>query len=114
MIKVIIYFLHIVDGLIEYAIMVIMKCVSCDEENIVKNGHQKGVQRYKCKSCNCVFSETSDKEKYNRTTKTVVQLLYSLLENDFYKERDINEAIKKVAKDRNVPKNEIYKEYHGR
>ena len=89
MIKVIIYFLHIVDGLIEYAIMVLMKCIHCNKRNVVKNGHQKGVQRYKCKSCERVFRETSNKEKYNRATKTVVQLLYSLLENDFYKERDI-------------------------
>ena len=112
MIKVIIYFLHIVDGLIEYAIMVLMKCIHCNKRNVVKNGHQKGVQRYKCKSCKRVFRETSNKEKYNRATKTVVQLLYSLLENDFYKERDINEAIKKVAKNKiNNPKIRIYENY---
>jgi transposase-like protein len=33
------------------------ECKTCQSKNIVKNGLQDGVQRYKCKVCGGVFFE---------------------------------------------------------
>ena len=32
-------------------------CGKCRSENISKNGHNRGAQRYKCKECGVTFSE---------------------------------------------------------
>ncbi len=44
-----------------------MNCPKCYEVNFVKCGKQKGMQRYKCKSCNKVFQDK--KEKYSNEFK---------------------------------------------
>ena len=33
-----------------------MKCYKCQSENKVKAGFTRGLQRYKCKDCNCFYS----------------------------------------------------------
>ena len=33
-----------------------MKCYKCQSEDKVKASFTRGLQRYKCKSCNCFFS----------------------------------------------------------
>ncbi|WP_373802074.1 IS1 family transposase [Bacteroides heparinolyticus] len=47
-----------------------MNCPKCKSELKVKNGVIKGVQRYKCKDCNCnytvSFQQQSEKEKKRR------------------------------------------------
>ncbi len=40
-----------------------MNCPKCFESNYVKCGKQRGMQRYKCKTCSKVFQEK--KEKYS-------------------------------------------------
>ena len=37
---------------------IIMQCKKCKSENYVKNGFEKGKQRYKCKVCGCNFTDT--------------------------------------------------------
>lgn len=34
-----------------------MRCLYCDSEATVKNGHVKGLQRYKCKECGYQFTK---------------------------------------------------------
>lgn len=34
------------------------KCKKCESTSYVKSGHIRGYQRYKCKDCNCQFTET--------------------------------------------------------
>lgn len=36
-----------------------MKCYKCQSENKVKAGFTRGLQRYKCKDCDCYFSVES-------------------------------------------------------
>ena len=35
-----------------------LKCKKCGSEKYVKSGHVRGYQRYRCKACNCQFTET--------------------------------------------------------
>ena len=37
-----------------------IRCVRCNSEYCIKNGHKNGTQRYKCKECNCFFSITTN------------------------------------------------------
>jgi len=47
--------------------IVIIACPKCGRENISKNGHNRGAQRYICKECRVTFSEKPI--KFNRETK---------------------------------------------
>jgi transposase-like protein len=40
-----------------------MQCLKCGSEAIVKNGHMKGLQRYKCKSCSYQFTQETPRGK---------------------------------------------------
>lgn len=33
-------------------------CKNCQSERYVKSGHTRGLQRYKCKDCDCQFTDT--------------------------------------------------------
>ena len=37
--------------------IVIMECPNCRSEQISKNGHNRGAQRYRCKECGVTFTE---------------------------------------------------------
>ena len=41
-----------------------MRCTHCGNDNFVKNGSYKGVQRYKCKNCFLYFSDKARKFNY--------------------------------------------------
>ena len=45
----------------------IIKCPKCRSENISKNGHNRGAQRYICKECKAAFSEKP--RKFSRQVK---------------------------------------------
>ena len=47
--------------------MIILSCPKCRSENISKNGHNRGAQRYICKECRVTFSEKP--EKFSREVK---------------------------------------------
>lgn len=49
-------------------------CKTCQSENIVKNGLQDGVQRYKCKTCGSVFRGKA--AKYSADFKLDVIMMY--------------------------------------
>jgi transposase-like protein len=51
-----------------------MKCKKCNKKNIVKNGTQEGIQRYKCKSCCAVFR--GKEPKYSAEFKIEVIKMY--------------------------------------
>jgi len=40
-----------------------MRCLKCSSEAIVKNGHMKGLQRYKCKQCAYQFTQETPRGK---------------------------------------------------
>ena len=40
-----------------------MLCLKCGSEAIVKNGHMKGLQRYKCKHCAYQFTQETPRGK---------------------------------------------------
>ena len=40
-----------------------MRCLKCGSEAIVKNGHMKGLQRYKCKQCAYQFTQETPRGK---------------------------------------------------
>jgi transposase-like protein len=48
-----------------------MNCKKCESSKVVKIGKVKGVQRYKCKECNCTFLE-NDNFDGMRTQKHVI------------------------------------------
>ncbi len=49
-------------------------CKKCSSEEIVKNGLQDGVQRYKCKVCNSVFRGKAS--KYSADFKLEAVMMY--------------------------------------
>ena len=49
-------------------------CKKCRSEDIVKNGLQDGVQRYKCKTCFCVFR--GKEAKYSSDFKLNAIMMY--------------------------------------
>lgn len=49
-------------------------CKKCKSRNIVKNGKQDGVQRYKCKDCCGVFR--GKEQKYSADFKLEVVMMY--------------------------------------
>lgn len=56
-----------------------VSCKTCNEQEIVKNGRVRGIQRYKCKACGLNFIE-GDK-RFKRETavkKALCVILYSL------------------------------------
>ena len=36
-----------------------LKCKKCSSSSYVKSGHIRGLQRYRCKSCRCQFTQTT-------------------------------------------------------
>ena len=43
--------------------MGVIYCKSCKKSGYVKNGFVRGLQRYKCKFCNCNFTNTLQRSK---------------------------------------------------
>jgi transposase-like protein len=47
--------------------VIIIGCPKCGSEDVSKNGHNRGTQRYVCKRCGVTFSEKP--KKFNREVK---------------------------------------------
>ena len=47
--------------------VIIMKCPRCESENVSRNGHNRGTQRYICNRCKRTFSEKPP--KFSREVK---------------------------------------------
>jgi len=77
-----------------------MNCPKClHNTQVIKHGTRKGVQRYLCKRCNKTFNEpTHTKIKYERNVKRVLSLLLNLLENNFFNEKDLSNALQATDK----------------
>ncbi len=54
------------------------KCIECKSNHIIKNGHQDGKQRYKCKDCGKVFRDTQPKYTTDFKMETVMMYLNSV------------------------------------
>ncbi len=50
------------------------ECIECKSKRIIKNGHQDGKQRYKCKDCGKVFRDSQP--KYTTEFKMEVVMMY--------------------------------------
>ncbi len=90
-----------------------MKCKNCSFEDksedkvkigkkhqkqIIKFGKSEGAQRYYCRKCGQTFSDNTKENSYERNTRKVVALLLNMLENDFFNQKDLKEAIKLTDK----------------
>ena len=53
-----------------------IKCKKCRSELFVKNGHTRGMQRYKCKTCLCQFT-TSPHRGVDPALKALALVLYA-------------------------------------
>ena len=51
-------------------------CKSCGASQYVKNGFVQGVQRYKCRECNCNFISGDKRQKYTKMDRLKVIKLY--------------------------------------
>ena len=54
-----------------------MECKKCHSIHYVKNGIVRGIQRYRCKSCGCNFTNTPKRGK-PEAMKALAILLYTL------------------------------------
>lgn len=55
------------------------RCKKCQGQELVKNGHIRGQQRYKCKSCRCSFIVGDKRVKPEAAAKRALAvILYSL------------------------------------
>ena len=57
--------------------MSVICCKSCKKSDYVKNGFVRGLQRYKCKFCNCNSTNTLQRSK-PQGLKALAVLLYSM------------------------------------
>jgi len=55
--------------------IVIIECAKCRSENISKNGHNRGAQRYICKECGVTFSEKEPKFSGGKKKQAVEMVL---------------------------------------
>ena len=53
-------------------------CKTCQSENIVKNGLQDEIQRYKCKVCGCVFRGKAAKYSADFKLDTIMMYINSM------------------------------------
>ena len=87
------------------------ECCEIDT-NIKRNGTQpNGTQRYICKVCGRSFSEERSNKKYKRSTDRILSLLLNILENDFFNENDLEEALDKMHPVKTVKKVVFNTEY---
>ena len=79
-----------------------IRCVHCNSEYCVKNGHKNGTQRYKCKNCNSFFSITSN-TILNHSTLSYEKLIKFIecLLNCY--------SIEKTSFETGLSKSEVYK-----
>lgn len=76
-------------------------CPKCNSKNTKKNGHSKGVQRYKCKNpeCGYVFLETRKRVAFSMKKKALLYMLKLLMSNINNFENSIDEIITKAELD---------------
>jgi len=56
----------------------IISCKKCFSSEVVKNGRQEGVQRYKCKDCGSVFRNQKAKYSKDFKLKAIKMYLHSM------------------------------------
>lgn len=71
-----------------------IKCTKCGSANFIKNGKQKGVQRYKCQNCNRTFSENSANNKFTKTEKRLLSMLLLFLRNEYIEGQTLSDLLK--------------------
>ena len=54
-----------------------MNCKKCSSQNGVRNGFIRGHQRFKCKDCGCVYTETKPRGK-SLAMKALALVLYTI------------------------------------
>ena len=84
-------------------------CPKCHSiKSVIKHGKRNGIQRYKCKSCKCVFPEKRKRAKYFASEKTLLALLLSLINSK--KGNIIKDSLKNVPDFLNKIENYNFKE----
>ena len=68
-----------------------MNCPKCNSVNIIRNGFDKGRQRYKCKDCKKRFWDTKVSKSKNKTMGISI--------NDFRKKHDVVYILSQVFAD---------------
>lgn len=56
--------------------MTSLKCPQCESEQINKNGHRRGKQNYRCKTCDRQFIETYTPRGYSEEIKRLCLEMY--------------------------------------
>lgn len=78
-----------------------VSCPHCEHNNVKKNGHNNGAQRYLCNNCKKTFIKNADKKriKYNSKEKAFLSMLLDFLqpisnENNSFKQiiKNLDEA----------------------
>ncbi len=54
-----------------------LKCKKCQSGKFVKNGFIRGHQRYKCRQCSCVYTDTKPRGK-SAAMKALAVILYTV------------------------------------
>lgn len=70
-------------------------CPDCNSDNVIKNGKEEGIQRYRCLNEPCV-NQFRYEYKYGAYKKGVIELAYSMHENGS-SIRDIARVLKIAA-----------------
>ena len=58
--------------------IIMITCPKCKSENISKNGHNRGAQRYMCKECRMTFSEKPPKFSQEDKKQAVEMVLHGI------------------------------------
>jgi len=58
--------------------IIIIDCPKCKSENISKNGHNRGAQRYICKECRVTFSEKPPKFSRSEKKQAIEMVLHGV------------------------------------
>ncbi|WP_375327461.1 hypothetical protein [Candidatus Tisiphia endosymbiont of Nemotelus uliginosus] len=72
------------------------ECKKCQSEEIVKNGLQDGVQRYKCKTCSSVFRGKAAKYSADFKLETVMMYINSMGIRAIAREKKIHNSVVSV------------------
>lgn len=79
------------------------KCEKCGNYLIFYGKTKDGRQKYKCRNCKKIFTEDA-RFTCGRDANKLLALLATIIENDFYKSKDINKILSKATKDKNILK----------
>ncbi|MGB3694753.1 MAG: IS1 family transposase [Spirulinaceae cyanobacterium] len=54
-----------------------MKCPECNSSKVMKNGHRRGKQCYKCRQCSRQFVDSPKNQLYSQDTKQLCLKMYA-------------------------------------